>query len=118
MTDYMYAAKLDRVVDGDTVWLVVDLGFGVQVRLDFRLQGINAPELRGAARQAGEASKAALQGLLTAGVDLEVTSFKSEKYGRWLAQLDATISGARVNVNQTMIAEGFAVAYDGHGPRP
>ncbi len=38
---YEYNARLTRVVDGDTVWLDVDLGFGVHANSDFLLYGIN-----------------------------------------------------------------------------
>ncbi len=117
MLDYTYAAKLDRVVDGDTVWLFVDLGFNVTVHLDFRLNGINAPELHGPTQAAGQASKTALEALLV-GAAIEIKSTKSEKYGRWLASIIAIANGKRVDVNQAMIEQGFAKPYDGRGPRP
>ncbi|GAG20500.1 unnamed protein product, partial [marine sediment metagenome] len=44
---YTYRAKLDRVVDGDTVDLFVDLGFNICIKDRFRLLGIDTPELRG-----------------------------------------------------------------------
>lgn len=47
--DYSYKAKLGRVVDGDTVWLDVDLGFNIWAHLGFRLEGINTPEVVGPA---------------------------------------------------------------------
>ena len=43
---YTYAARLVRVVDGDTVDLDIDLGFHITVRERFRLAGIDTPELR------------------------------------------------------------------------
>ena len=43
---YKYNAKLDRVVDGDTVDALVDLGFDTHKIIRIRLVGINAPESR------------------------------------------------------------------------
>ena len=44
MDNYIRAAKLDRVIDGDTVSLHVDLGSNVTITELFRLHGIDAPE--------------------------------------------------------------------------
>lgn len=41
---YIYKAKLERVVDGDTIDVVIDLGFKVTAHQRIRLQGINTPE--------------------------------------------------------------------------
>ena len=43
---YKYNAKLIRVIDGDTVDALIDLGFNVWVKKRIRLYGINAPETR------------------------------------------------------------------------
>ena len=43
---YYYNAVLVRVVDGDTIDAIIDLGFDVQVKKRIRLAGINAPESR------------------------------------------------------------------------
>ena len=43
---YYYNAVLVRVVDGDTIDAIIDLGFDVQVKKRIRLSGINAPESR------------------------------------------------------------------------
>ena len=43
---YIYNAKLDRVVDGDTVDATVDLGFDTWKHIRVRLVGINTPETR------------------------------------------------------------------------
>ena len=108
---YEYKAKLHRIVDGDTVWLEVDLGFNVRVTLDFRLEGINTPEVVGTTKVAGMASKAELERLLGLG-PLRIVSTKTEKYGRYLATIFVQpAEGAEINVNQTLIDGGFATAY-------
>ena len=43
---YVYNAKLVRVIDGDTIDAVIDLGFDVWVKKRVRLYGINTPETR------------------------------------------------------------------------
>ena len=43
---YVYKAKLDRVVDGDTIDAIIDLGFDITVHKRIRLAGINTPESR------------------------------------------------------------------------
>ena len=44
--NYTFNAKLIRVVDGDTVWAHVDLGFDIWKKVNVRLHGIDAPETR------------------------------------------------------------------------
>ena len=41
---YIYKAKVERVVDGDTIDVVIDLGFKVTTHQRIGLQGINTPE--------------------------------------------------------------------------
>ena len=43
---YVYKAKLDRVVDGDTVDANIDLGFDISINKRIRLAGIDTPETR------------------------------------------------------------------------
>lgn len=111
---YEYHASLVRVIDGDTVVMVVDLGFTVSVNIEFRLLGINAPEMKGTSKVAGQAAKEHLEQLLAQG-SLSLKSDKApktDKYGRWLADITVTKpDGTSFNANQQMIADGFAVAY-------
>jgi endonuclease YncB( thermonuclease family) len=114
---YIYKAVLVSVHDGDTVTLDVDLGFHVTVRIAARLYGINAPEL---STFEGKTARVHLSDLLgihpgvPAAVPepLTIHTFKDpgDKYGRWLAVLFNDSVG---DVNQRMVTEGFAVAYDG-----
>lgn len=111
---YDYNATLIRCVDGDTVAMDVDLGFTVRVNVEFRLLGINAPEMKGTTRPAGLNAKAHLEQLLAQGT-LVVKSdkaLKTDKYGRWLATIVVTRpDGTSFDANQQMIADGFAVPY-------
>lgn len=95
---------MERVIDGDTVVLFVDLGFNVHLREKFRLAGINAPELRTAE---GKDSKQALENLIL-GKDIYVRVYKKGKYGRWIAEL---ITEDGLNVNCWLLENGYAVEY-------
>jgi micrococcal nuclease len=87
---YIYKAELVRVVDGDTVDLIIDLGFDTLRKERFRLYGIDAPEMNTAE---GKEAKKWLIGVLTQygaiyvqTIQLE-TKAKRDKYGRFLAVL-------------------------------
>lgn len=109
---YEYKGRVLRVVDGDTVWIEVDLGFNARLSVDFRLEGLNTPEVVGTSKTAGLAAKAELERLLALG-PLRLVSLKTEKYGRYLATLYVTSpGGVELNVNQALLAGGFAVAYN------
>lgn len=107
---YEYKAKLVRVVDGDTVYLEVDLGFHIRTELSFRLVGIDAPEVRGSEREAGLKSKAALEELLAKG-SITVKTEKTGKYGRWLANIFVHDGVGAIEVNEEMIKLGHAEKY-------
>lgn len=108
---YVFNATLDRTVDGDTVYLEVDLGFRIIGHFEFRLLGINAPEMKDATLAAGKASRAALDGMLK-GVPLRVQSQKGDKYGRWLGTIwFQAADGSWQNANDLMVKNGFAVPF-------
>jgi micrococcal nuclease len=87
---YIYKADLIRVVDGDTVDLIIDLGFDTSRHERFRLYGIDAPEMR---TKGGKEAKAWLQEALQPLEAIYVqtlqhkTKAKRDKYGRFLAVL-------------------------------
>lgn len=103
---YEYKCKIERVVDGDTVWANVDLGFYAHVRVPLRLEGVNAPELD---TPAGEAARAYLIELVARSDSATVRTRKTEKYGRWLAVL--WLPGEQLPVNQLMLDAGHAQPY-------
>jgi len=100
MNSYCYNAILDRVVDGDTVDLRVDLGFGVWTHQRFRLEGIDAPERFTAS------GKLATQFLIELLTDkkLSVQSGKTGKYGRWIG----VISVEGQDVSKAIVDAGLA----------
>jgi len=117
---YIYKAELIRVVDGDTVDLIIDLGFDTQRKERFRLYGVDAPEMN---TLAGKAAKAWLIGVLGPYGAIYVqtlqhkTKAKRDKYGRFLAVLYgfypvlSSLDGPKVNhcsFNAEMIRDGHA----------
>jgi micrococcal nuclease len=113
---YDYRAQVVRWVDGDTVDLLVDLGFTVQVRQRFRLLGIDTPEVnRKASREAGKAATAFAAGLAPVGAEVLVRSYKTGKFGRWLAEvlpLDGDGEPLQ-SVNDALLQAGHARRYGG-----
>lgn len=108
---YVYNAVLDRTVDGDTVYLRVDLGFRVFASVEFRLARVNAPEMKGESRKAGEASRDFLDALL-AGKALRVQSDKSrDKYGRWIGEVYYLWKGDWHSASDELLVEGHAVPF-------
>lgn len=67
---YVYRATVNRVIDGDTIEVTVDLGFCASLRQTVRLYGINAPELHGASFHAGRDARDYLSGLLPTGTQV------------------------------------------------
>ena len=108
---YKYNAKLDRVVDGDTVDALVDLGFNTWKKIRIRMVGMNAPESRTIdleEKARGIAAKIRLEELLEEGTFI-LESQGVGKYGRCLGILYVN----DINVNKTLIQEGHATEYYG-----
>lgn len=107
---FEYAVEIDRVVDGDTVDVDIDLGFGTWIMGErVRLYGINAPESRTRDLKEKEAGKATTAWLVERFADAEAITLKSldfsaGKFGRVLGVL--MVDG--VNVNAEMIRFGLA----------
>lgn len=104
--DYTYEATLVRVIDGDTIICDIDLGFYMTARMPVRLAHINAPEHNAVG---GSEATAHLKTILGDGKLLLKTFKPHDKYGRYLAEVFCDGN----NINQIMIADGHAVAYEG-----
>ena len=116
---WTYRCKLRKVIDGDTVDVDIDLGFGIwQMNERVRIMGIDTPESRTRnkiEKKFGLAAKARLKSLLGPKPILQTSiSKKGEdmkgKFGRVLG--DFILDGGPL-VSQIMCKEGHAVAYFG-----
>lgn len=108
---YHYRAHVVSVYDGDTCTVNVDLGFHTWVHEEkLRLARINAPELVGADKPAGLASRDFLRSLIDGKeVSIQTLKDKQEKYGRYLAEIFVQQGEPWVNVNDLMVQNGHAV---------
>lgn len=102
---YSYRSTVLRVIDGDTIVLRVDLGFRLSVEVTVRLWGIDAPEVHGATREAGNKATARLLALCPVGSIVTLASKQLDKYGRSVGSV-TTADGT--DVGRALVAEGLA----------
>ena len=118
---HTYKCTILRVIDGDTVDVDIDLGFGVWMRKErIRILGIDTPESRTRdleEKKYGLAAKAFVEAHLPVGSIRTLTTVKDKtgKYGRILGKFKAydSYTDAWVNLNQLMIIKHHAVEYHG-----
>lgn len=105
---YEYRAKVTRVVDGDSFYADVDLGFHIKLNnLYFRLLGVDTPEVRGETKEEGLKVAQLVRDL----IDNQTITIRTEKtgsFGRWLADVD--ING--INLNYWLLHNGYAKKYE------
>ena len=110
---YEYQIKeIVKVIDGDTVDIVIDLGFSLTKKERVRLAGIDAPESRTTdleEKEFGMDAKEFLQRRLADCPNLWVKTEKDGKYGRMLGWLMC----GQMNINEEMVGRGYAWHYDG-----
>ena len=113
---YKYNAKVVNVVDGDTVDLVVDLGFHIQIKERFRLHGVNAPESRTKDKQEKkkglQAKKFVIDRIDQKEVQVDIIK-GTGKYGRYLAKIYYKIDNYWMCINDDLLSYGYAVPYFG-----
>jgi micrococcal nuclease len=106
--------KINRVIDGDTIDLDVDLGFGLTLSHRVRLKGINTAETKTldlVEKAKGLAAKEWLKKELSREGEWVIETTKEDKYGRILGTL--YLVGDPVTINERMLNEGIAVPYSG-----
>tara|TARA_A100000172_G_scaffold23692_1_gene13840 strand:+ start:1190 stop:1612 length:423 start_codon:yes stop_codon:yes gene_type:complete len=112
---YEYSCTVKRVVDGDTVDVILDLGFDIFHKCRVRLYGIDTPESRTRnldEKARGKMASAFLKEAIENGTKVVIqTKLKDSKgkFGRVLG--DVVVDG--VNINQLMIDNFHAAAYFG-----
>jgi len=115
---YHYNAQLDRVVDGDTIDAMVDLGFSTWKHVRIRFNGIDAYESRTkdlVEKEKGLKAKARVEEVLalTEG-KFKLYSKGVDKYGRCLGEIKVEVNiHNTINLNELLLNEGLAVSYDG-----
>jgi micrococcal nuclease len=116
---YEYRCTVLKVVDGDTVDVDIDLGFGVWIRKErVRIMGIDAPESRTrdiVEKLFGLAAKKRLGEILgeTAILRTQKPGKSNEKFGRILGDFIVEKNGKEMMLTDVMMEEGHAVPYFG-----
>jgi micrococcal nuclease len=116
---YEYRCNVVKIIDGDTVDVDIDLGFGVWMRKQrIRMYGIDTPESRTRdleEKKYGLAAKDFLTGLLDdeGGIVLKTHKDGKGKFGRILGELWRTTNYADQSINDYMIEKHHAVRYMG-----
>lgn len=117
---YEYNVVVNRIIDGDTLEVDIDLGFDMWIHNErIRLNGIDTPESRTTDKVEkifGMLAKKRIKEYIEndgkgGQVTLISKSFKQEKYGRIMA--DLKIEGQIRSLCATLITEGYAVPYRG-----
>jgi micrococcal nuclease len=112
-----YVRKVENVVDGDTIDVLIDLGFDILFQSRVRLAGIDTPESRTKdlkEKALGLESKEYLKKALKDAKSVVIKTEKmdsSEKYGRILGWV--YVNGDTVSLNDMMINDGYAWGYLG-----
>lgn len=112
---YKYRCKLDRVVDGDTADVLIDLGFDTWRKSRLRFKGVDTWEKRTRNKEEkvkGLAATAFTKKYLEMnGGKFTIQSYGKGKYGRVLAEI--FIDGEETSLNKLLIENGHAYVYEG-----
>jgi len=113
MIPYIYHGNVIRVIDGDTIEVLVELGFNISTKIKFRLNGIDAPEKTSKIQEIKQAAFAATAYLQKAieGKAVLIKSYKPDKYGRYLA--DVFLPNSLITINEELVHNGHAKIYGG-----
>ncbi len=113
---YTYVARVQRVVDGDTLLVYIDCGFGIHRKERLRLKGIDAPERN---TLAGQRAKSFVESELKKVNFVIIKSYWEDPFARYIADVffdpkekdphKAACSG--IHLNQLMLDQGLAKVY-------
>ena len=118
---FTYAAELVKVIDGDTIDVLVDLGFHVKREIRIRLLGINTPEMKGDTKQAGQDARNATEDWLLNHDNLVISTWKVQKrmvdhFGRYLAIVRGdSPKGSQNCLNTYLVDRKLAARYMDEG---
>ena len=121
MDKYIYRGKLERVVDGDTIDALIDVGFDIWIKKRIRYSGIDTWESRtrdleekAKGLEAKARNKELLMEISSKSRYFRLKSYGVGKYGRVLGEIFIEDKdGKQYNINQTLISEGHAYVYEG-----
>ena len=109
---YEYSGNIVKVVDGDTVDVLIDLGFGSYRKIRIRIKGIDTPEIYHPSCEAelihGREAKQFVYNAIM-GKNITFVSYKNRtgKYGRWLGDISYTNNGKLKLLTDELKKNGF-----------
>lgn len=108
-TEYIYNAIVIKVVDGDTIDVLLDLGFYVKYETRLRLARINTPEMNSPLEEERQKAQEAKQYMMMRidGRPVVIDSRRKDKYGRFIAE----VYFEGVNINDELLEKQLAVLY-------
>jgi micrococcal nuclease len=112
---YHYRAAIDRVIDGDTIDVTLDLGFDINMHARVRFAGINAPESRTkdlVEKQKGLDAKRFVEDWIS-GSETIIVQTKLDGKGKFGRVLGNILNADGACLNDEMIALGHATPYEG-----
>ena len=111
---YEYNCKIVRVIDGDSIVVDIDLGFGLWIHGEsIRLYGVDCPECRSRDKEekaAGLAAKEFVEDALHVGGIYRLQTKEKGKFGRYLGTIYLTDD---TSINAALVKERLAVPYFG-----
>jgi micrococcal nuclease len=111
---YEYECTIRRVVDGDSIILDIDLGFGLWIHNEsIRLYGVDTPECRtrdAEEKAAGLLAKEFVKDALHVGKTYKLQTREKGKFGRFLGVI---FISDKTSINAALVTEHLAVAYHG-----
>lgn len=110
---FQYVAEVEKVIDGDTIKAVVDLGFGIFKHTHLRFFGFDAsemhsqdPEQKARAVACKEYLKTLIEGKV---IEIQTFKDKPDKYGRYLCRLwIEQVGGDMLDVIEDLKQKGFS----------
>lgn len=106
-------SKIVKIIDGDTVEVLIDLGFGIFHKEKVRLNRVDTPETNSSnelEKKLGIEAKSFVTEWLNNQNMLKIKTFKDDKYGRILGEI---IGNESTCLNDLLINQGYAWAYFG-----
>lgn len=108
---FTYNALVEKIIDGDTIKVRIDLGFDTWIRETLRLRGIDCAEM---STKEGVAAKTFVQSIIKVAQWIVIHSSRSDKYDRYLADVyiqsavGSQQSTEEIFLNNVLLEKGFA----------
>lgn len=109
---YTYRCQITEIIDGDSVWGLLDRGFGDHSLRELRLNRIDAWEPKGIERPLGYIAKEFLEEYMPVGSSVIIQSKGFDSFGRLICELWLEREECWVNLGDLLVEKGHAVYRD------